>query len=143
MIQGINHVGVAVKNLDDAVAFLQNVYGGVLISRTVYESERFESALVRVGGARIELLAGTDSSGLIAKFVGKRGEGIHHVSLQVDQFDDTLRDLKTKGLRVISEADTKEFKAAFIHPSGNLGVLTEIIEPKQDHMRVPYSVQRK
>jgi 4-hydroxyphenylpyruvate dioxygenase-like putative hemolysin len=59
-----------------------------------------------------------------------RGEGIHHVSLEVDQFDQLIKEFKAKGLRVMAEAETEDFKAAFIHPQGNLGVLTEIVEPK-------------
>lgn len=130
MIKRFNHVGVAVKNLEQAIQFFENAFNGVLISRTVYEDQQMESAFVQVGDAHFELMASTAPEGLISKFIQNRGEGIHHVSLQVDHFDDTIGELKAKGLRVISEADTKDFKAAFIHPAGNFGVLTEIIEPK-------------
>ncbi len=130
MIKRFNHIGVAVKNLDEAVEFFENAFGGVLISRTTYEDQKIKSAFVKVGGAHFELMASTDREGLIAKFIDNRGQGIHHVSLQVDQFDKVISGLKANGLRVMSEADTDDFKAAFIHPKSNLGLLMEIIEPK-------------
>jgi methylmalonyl-CoA/ethylmalonyl-CoA epimerase len=130
VIKGFNHVGIAVKNLEDAIAFFERTYGAKVVWRETYEDEEFETALVSIGHLRFELLSGLDSGSLVSRFVENRGEGIHHMSLEVDQFGEVIADLKAKGLNVMGETDTQDFKAAFIHPEGNFGVLTEIIEPK-------------
>lgn len=130
MIKRFNHVGIAVKNLDAAVEFFEKIYGAKLLRRKKFEEQKIESAFVAIGELQFELSASLEPQSVIAKFIQNRGEGIHHVSLEVDQFDQVINELKAKGLRVLAEADTKDFKAAFIHPGSNLGVLTEIIEPK-------------
>ena len=131
MIKRFNHVGIAVKDLDRSIDFFEKTYGAQLLWRKKFEDQKIESAFVAIGEAQFELTASLEPESVIAKYIDSRGEGIHHVSLQVDQFDAVIKDLKAKGLRVIGETDTKDFKAAFIHPQSNLSVLTEIIEPKQ------------
>ena len=130
MIKKFNHVGIAVKNLDRAVQFFQETYGAKLVWRKKFEDLKIESALISIGEAQFELSASLEPQSVIDRFIESRGEGIHHVSLEVDQFDQVIGEIKAKGLRVISEADTEDFKAAFIHPQSNFGVLTEIIQPK-------------
>jgi methylmalonyl-CoA epimerase len=130
LIKKFNHVGIAVKNLDRAIEFFQKTYGAKQVWRKKNEKEKMESALISIGQAQFELLASLEPQSLIDRFIESRGEGIHHVSLEVDQFDQAIVAIKAKGLRVISEADTDDFKAAFIHPQSNFGVLTEIIQPK-------------
>ncbi len=132
MIKKFNHVGVAVKDLDSTVKFFEKTYGAKLLWRRKFEDQKIESAFVSVGEVQFELSASLESHSVIAKFIENRGEGIHHVSLEVDQFDQVIKDLKANGLRVLAEADTKDFRAAFIHPQSNFGMLTEIIEPKHD-----------
>lgn len=131
MIKKINHVGIAVKNLDRAVEFFQETYGAKLVGRKKFDDQKMESALISIAEAQFELLASLEPQSLIDKFIESRGEGVHHVSLEVDQFDQVIEEIKAKGLRVISEADTEDFKAAFIHPQSNLGMLTEIVQPKR------------
>ena len=130
MIKRFNHVGIAVKDLDKAVAFFEEMYGTRLIRRDRYEAQQFETALVGIGDMRLELIASLDPESLIARFIEDRGEGIHHMSLEVDQFEQAIREFRGKGLKVLGVTETVDFKAAFIHPQGNLGVLTEIMEPK-------------
>ena len=130
MIKRFNHVGIAVKDLDRTVEFFEKTYGAKLLWRKKFEDQKIESAFVAIGEARFELTASLEPESVIAKFIESRGEGIHHVSLEVDQFDQVIKEFKAKGSRVMAEADTEDFKAAFIHPQGNFGVLTEIIEPK-------------
>ena len=130
MIKKFNHVGIAVKNLDRAVEFFQETYGAKLVWRKKYQDDKMETALISIGEAQFELLASLEPKSLVDQFIESRGEGIHHVSLEVDQFDQAIEAIKAKGLRVISEADTEDFKAAFIHPQSSFGVLTEIIKPK-------------
>ncbi|MFH0768409.1 MAG: VOC family protein [Chloroflexota bacterium] len=131
MIKKFNHVGIAVKNLDRAVEFFQETYGAKLVWRAKFEDLKLESAFISIGEARFELSASLEPNSVIDKFIESRGEGVHHVSLEVDQFDQVIKEIKAKGLRVISEADTEDFKAAFIHPQSNFGVLTEIVQPKR------------
>jgi len=130
MIKRFNHVGVAVRNLEQAIDFFQKTYGAKLVWRKKFEDQKIESALISIGEAQLELSASLEPQSVIDKFIESRGEGIHHVSFEVDNFDQVIEDIKAKGLKVISEADTEDFKAAFIHPQSSFGVLTEIIEPK-------------
>jgi methylmalonyl-CoA/ethylmalonyl-CoA epimerase len=130
LIKKFNHVGIAVKNLDRAVQFFHETYGAKLVWRKKFDDLKIESALISIGEAQFELSASLEPQSVIDKFIESRGEGIHHVSLEVDQFDRVMEEIKAKGLRVISEADTEDFKAAFIHPQSNFGVLIEIIQPK-------------
>lgn len=112
------------------MAFFETTYGTKLIWRATYEDQKFETALVGAGDLRFELLAPLGEGSFIAKFIEDKGEGIHHMSLEVGRFEETIAAFKAKGLKVMGEADTENFKAAFIHPQGNYGVLAEIIEPK-------------
>ena len=130
LIKKFNHVGIAVKNLDRTIEFFEKTYGAKLLWRKKFEDQKIESALVSIGEAKFELTASLEPESVIAKFIENRGEGIHHVSLEVDQFDQVIEEFKAKGSRVMAEADTEDFKAAFIHPQSNFGVLTEIIQPK-------------
>jgi methylmalonyl-CoA/ethylmalonyl-CoA epimerase len=130
MIKRFNHVGIAVRNLDRAVEFFQETYGAKIVWRKKYEDVKMDTALISIGEAQFELLASLEPQSLIDRFIESRGEGIHHVSLEVDHFEQVIEDIKAKGLKVISEADTEDFKAAFIHPQSSFGVLTEIIQPK-------------
>jgi methylmalonyl-CoA/ethylmalonyl-CoA epimerase len=130
MIKRFNHVGIAVRDLNAAMAFFEEIYGARLIRRDRYEDEQFETALVGIGDTHLELIASLAPGSFIAGFIEKRGEGIHHMSLEVDRFEEVIKDFREKGLQIMGVTDTAGFQAAFIHPQGNLGVLTEIIEPK-------------
>ena len=126
----IEHIGIAVSNLESSILFYESIFGLKCYKIEEVADQRVRTAFFMVGQTKIELLESTDPEGPIGKFIEKKGEGIHHISLQVDQFGEVIQELKAKGLRVIEEADTKDFKAAFIHPRNNFGVLTEIIQPK-------------
>ena len=135
MIQKINHVGIAVKDLEKALVFFKNTFGAKVVSKEAYEDHEFVTVLIAIGEAHFEILASSKPGSMIDKYIKTRKEGIHHVSLQVDNFDRTIRDFKKKGLKVIGEIKTAEFKAAefkaaFIHPADNFGILMEIIELK-------------
>ena len=131
MIKNINHVGIFVKDLDDAVDFFKKTYGARVIWRKKFEDMKLESAFVEMGKAKFELSAGLDPESMVSKYIEASGPGIHHVSLEVDRFDQTISEFREKGLKIVAEADTEDFKAAFLHPEGNLGILTEVIEPKE------------
>jgi methylmalonyl-CoA/ethylmalonyl-CoA epimerase len=130
MIKSLNHVGIAVKDLEKTLAFFESNFGAKTISKTVFHDQKFISAIVAMGEARFEVLASCEKGSMIDKYIEARTEGIHHVSLQVDDFEEMIRDCRAKGLKVIGEVDMPEFKAAFIHPANNFGVLMEIVELK-------------
>lgn len=131
MIKKIYHVGIAVRNLDSAIKFLEETYGAKLLWRKTFESQKMESAFISLGEAYFEVASSLDPEGVIGKFVQSRGEGIHHVSLEVDDIDRTIEELRGKGLTVMGEAATADFKVAFVHPQNNLGMLVELYQPKR------------
>jgi methylmalonyl-CoA epimerase len=130
VISKLNHVGIAVKDLEKTVALFEQAFGAKLISKTAYEAEKFVSAVMNIGEAQFEILASLESGSMIDKHIEARGEGLHHVSLQVDHFDESIEHFRVNGLKVIGEADMADFKAAFIHPASNFGILIEVVEPK-------------
>jgi methylmalonyl-CoA epimerase len=135
MIKGINHIGIAVKDLKETVEFFRSIFGATVLLHEEYTKEKIESIFVEVGSARLELTGSLDHGSIIDRFLEKSGQGIHHVSLEVDDFDRLIADLKVKGLTIIGETDTEAFKAAFVHPKSAFGMLLEIIEPKKEEYR--------
>jgi methylmalonyl-CoA/ethylmalonyl-CoA epimerase len=130
MIKGINHVAIAVINLDSAIQFLSENYGAKLLWREKFDDQKLESAFISIGESRFELSASLEKGSVIDKFIESRGEGIHHISLEITHYDPVVKKFKANGLKVVGESETDDFKAAFIHPQGNLGVLVEITQPK-------------
>jgi methylmalonyl-CoA epimerase len=130
MIKKIHHVGIAVRNLDNAIKFFEQTYGAKLLWRRALESQKVESAFVSVGEVQFELSSSLDPQGVIGKYIESRGEGIHHISLEVDNIDQVIKAISNKGLTITGETTTKDFKLAFVHPQNNFGVLMELYEPK-------------
>ncbi len=130
MIKGFNHVGIAAKDLERTLEFFVKTCGAREIWRSRFEDEKFETVLVAIGEARFELLGSLEPGSIIDKFIRTRGEGIHHVSIEVDEFDRVIDHFRAEGMRLMGGTETKDFKAVFIHPQSMSGVLTEIIEPK-------------
>lgn len=126
----IDHLGVAVKSLAAARTFYENL-GLTVVGEETVESEQVRLAMVPVGETRIELLEATSPESAIARFIAKRGEGLHHVALRVDDLAATVERLKKKGTRLISE-DIKVGAGGhlyvFVHPSSTGGVLLELCE---------------
>ncbi|HEY6936439.1 MAG TPA: methylmalonyl-CoA epimerase [Terriglobales bacterium] len=126
----IDHLGVAVKSLAAARTFYENLGLSVVGEETV-EGEQVRLAMVPVGESRIELLEATSPESAIARFIAKRGEGLHHIALRVDDLAATVDRLKASGTRLISE-DIKIGAGGhlyvFVHPSSTGGVLLELCE---------------
>lgn len=126
----IDHLGVAVKSLAAARAFYENL-GLTVVGEETVESEQVRLAMVPVGEARIELLEATSPESAIARFIAKRGEGLHHVALRVNDLAATVERLRKKGTRLISD-DIKVGAGGhlyvFVHPSSTGGVLLELCE---------------
>lgn len=119
MIQGIHHVGLAVQSIDTVAAFLGEVFGAKLVGGPGLETSEFLSRMIKVGEDYFELLEPRGKDGLIERFLNTRGEGIHHVSLRVENLEELLELCETKGMTLIGRR--------FIHPKSAHGVLIELI----------------
>ncbi|WP_459210109.1 methylmalonyl-CoA epimerase [Aquimarina rhabdastrellae] len=130
-INKIEHLGIAVKDIDQANTIYEKLLGVPPYKQETVESEAVITSFFQVGENKIELLASTSPEGTIAKFIEKRGEGIHHVAFDVDDIEKELARLKNEGFTILNEkpklgADNK--RVAFIHPKGTNGVLVELCE---------------
>lgn len=130
MIRKIDHVGIAVKSLDDAVE-TYSALGFEIKEFEEVEEQKVRVAMLPIGESRIELLEATSDDSAIAKFISSRGEGIHHIAINVENIDEALQKVKNAGLRLIDErprigAGGK--KVAFVHPKSTHGVLLEFVE---------------
>jgi methylmalonyl-CoA epimerase len=130
----VDHIGIAVRDLDDGKALYGETLGLKLVFEEEVPTERVRVAGYDGGGLRIELLASTDPEGPIAKFVAKRGPGIHHVCYRVDDIEAVLRRLKARGIEPIGDAPRPGAggcRVAFLHPRDAGGVLVELSEPPE------------
>ena len=131
----IDHVGVAVEDLDAALALYREAFGLDVEHREVVEGQGVEAALIGVGEGHVELLAPLGERTPVGKFLARRGPGLHHVAYQVSDVDSTLDTLRAAGLRLIDEtarAGIRESRVAFLHPEATGGVLTEVVQPAGD-----------
>jgi len=127
----IDHIGIASKSIDQVAPFWNAILGLPIEGRETVEEQKSTTAFLPVGESEIEILESTAPDGPIAKFIESRGEGIHHVSLRVDNIERALKELKEKGIRLIDEKPREGAgggKIAFIHPKSTNGVLVELSE---------------
>jgi methylmalonyl-CoA/ethylmalonyl-CoA epimerase len=135
MLGKIEHVAVAVADLDAAVALYRDVWGLEVEARERVEDQGVEEAMVKIGESYIQLLGATGPDTTVGKFLERRGEGLHHIAYEVDDLVGTLAELKEQGVPLIDEAPRKGGRGhmvAFVHPKGNRGLLVELIQ-KPDH----------
>jgi methylmalonyl-CoA/ethylmalonyl-CoA epimerase len=128
----IDHVGVAVADLDAAIALHRDTYGMALVHRETVESQGVDAVLLDVGESHVELLAPLGEDTPVGRFLAKRGPGLHHVAYRVDDVAATLDALRSAGLQLLDEAPRSGIRGsrvAFLHPSASGGVLTEIVQP--------------
>ncbi len=131
MITRINHVGIVVKSIDDAVKLYTDVLGLKVKDVEVLEGMKIKTALIPVGESKIELIESTDPEGIIAKYIERKGEGLHHLALEVSNIQDALGALVNKGVALIDEKPRngiENTKIAFLHPKGTKSVLIELVE---------------
>lgn len=131
MIQKINHIGIAVRALDEHIPFYQDVLGLTLAGIEEVADQQVRVAMFRVGEVQIELLEPLSEESPIAKFMEKKGEGMHHIAYQTDDIHQELDQLKEKEIRLIDElprSGAHGSQIAFIHPKSSARVLTEICE---------------
>jgi methylmalonyl-CoA/ethylmalonyl-CoA epimerase len=127
----IEHVAVAVGDLDGALERLAELWGVRPESRERVEDQGVEEAMVALGGSSLQLVSPTDQSSTVARFLERRGEGLHHIALEVSDLAATLADLKAKGVRLVDEEPRtggRGRQVAFVHPRGNLGLLVELVQ---------------
>jgi methylmalonyl-CoA epimerase len=132
MIKQISHLGIAVKNLEEAREFYRSVFG-LESSEPITDGEgTIKVSMVEVGGVLIELLQPTGNEGVMAKFLEKRGEGFHHICYEVEDINAEIASLKAAGIEVLGEVKPGvEGMSVFLHPRGTHGVLVELVEKKE------------
>ena len=132
MFTRIDHIGVAVEDLDAAIKLYERSFEMELAHRETVESQGVEAVLLDVGDGHVELLAPLGPDTPVGKFIAKKGPGIHHVAYAVEDIDAALEQVKAAGLRLIDEeprTGIRRSRVAFLHPSATGSVLTEIVQP--------------
>jgi len=127
----IDHVAIAVHDLDAAILWYESVFGAEVVHREVVESDGVDEALVKVAESYIQLLAPTRDDSPVAKYLAKNGEGLHHIAYRVDDCAGALEALKASGVRVIDEVPrpgSRGTTVAFVHPKSSFGTLIELVE---------------
>jgi len=125
----IEHIGIAVKNLDESIKFYEEILGLKCYAIEVVEDQKVKTAFFQIGETKIELLESTHPDGPVAKFIEKRGEGIHHIAFKTNDINSSLKELKEKNVRLIDENPRKgaeKLDIGFIHPKSAHGVLIEL-----------------
>jgi methylmalonyl-CoA/ethylmalonyl-CoA epimerase len=132
MLAAIDHTGIAVADIEQSLAFYRDVLGLVLVHRETLLEQGVEAVLFDVGESHVELIAPLGPETGLARFLGQRGPGLHHLAYRVDDIEATLASLSAAGVRLIDEqprTGIRGSRVAFVHPAAAGGVLTEIVEP--------------
>ena len=136
MFARIDHIGVAVEDLDAALAVYEGDFGIELVHREVVEEQGVEAVLLDVGENHVELLQPLGPDTPVGKYLERRGAGIHHVAYQVQDIDAELERLRAAGVELIDQSPRtgiRGSRVAFLHPAWSGGVLTEIVQPAKEH----------
>lgn len=134
MIKKLDHIGIAVRNLQEASRFYEEVLGLKVVGTEVVSDQKVRIAFIPLGDTRIELLEATQPDGPVAKFIEKRGEGIHHIALAVENINTEIERLNEKGIQLIDAYPRKgahQLRIAFVHPKSSHGVLLELSESQE------------
>lgn len=130
----IEHIGIAVKNLENSISFYEKVLGLKCYNIEEVPDQKVRTAFFMLGQTKIELLESTDPEGPVGKFIEKRGEGVHHIAFAVKDISRQLRHAKNEGVKLIDTSPRKGaegLEIAFLHPGSTGGVLIEICEDKE------------
>jgi len=136
MFARVDHIGVAVEDLEAAIALHEDAYGMALVHREVVDDQGVEAVLLDVGENHVELLRPLAEESPVGRFLANRGPGLHHVAYQVTDVQAVLADLRARGLQLIDETPRtgiRGSRVAFLHPAACGGVLTEIVQPAEGH----------
>jgi methylmalonyl-CoA epimerase len=130
-VKHIDHIGIAVKGLDQASAFYKDILGLEVKAIETVAEQKVNVAFIPITDSEVELLESTEADGPVAKFIEARGEGVQHIAFRVENIEEALAELKAKGIRLIDQNPRKGAggaRIAFIHPKETNGVLVEICE---------------
>jgi methylmalonyl-CoA/ethylmalonyl-CoA epimerase len=131
MLRKIEHVAVAVSDMDAAIEHYRDVWGLEVEHRERVEDQGVEEAMLSLGESHLQLLAPSGADTTVARFLDRRGEGLHHIAYEVDDLEAALSELKAKGVELIDEAPRpggRGHMVAFVHPRDNHGLLVELIQ---------------
>lgn len=134
MFARVDHIGIAVADLDAAIALHEDTYEMTLVHRETVAEQGVEAVLLDVGENHVELLRALDDDSPVGRFLANRGPGLHHVAYQVADVDATLATLRGRGVQLIDETPRtgiRGSRVAFLHPASAGGVLTEIVQPAE------------
>jgi methylmalonyl-CoA/ethylmalonyl-CoA epimerase len=128
MLKRVNHIGIAVQDLDKAIEFWNKMFG--VQTPTPVTERDMRICMIQLGDLLVELIAPVGTEGVMAKHIEKRGEGIHHVCYEVDDIYKAVEEMSAKGMRFVSKEPREgaEGKVVFLHPSATQGVLTELVQ---------------
>lgn len=129
----IEHIGIAVKSLDEAIPFYEKMLGTSCYAVEEVKDQKVRTAFLKIGQTKIELLESTEPDGPIGKYIEKRGEGIHHIAYAVEDIESHLKEAEENGIRLIDQQPrngAEGLQIAFLHPKSTFGVLTEFCEDK-------------
>jgi len=132
-ISHIEHIGIAVTNLKEAILYYENVLGMKCYAIEEVTDQKVKTAFFKVGQTKIELLESTDPEGPIGKFLEKKGPGVHHLAFAVENVNEALKDVAANGIQLIdktSRRGAEGLNIGFLHPKSTLGVLTELCADK-------------
>ncbi|MCC8034474.1 MAG: methylmalonyl-CoA epimerase [Rikenellaceae bacterium] len=132
-VSHIEHLGIAVKSLEEAIPYWENILGLECYNIEEVADQKVKTAFFKVGDVKIELLEATSQDSPVAKFIEKKGQGVHHIAFAVDGIEEALEEVSSKGIELIDKAPRKGAEGldiAFLHPKSTFGVLTEFCEDK-------------
>lgn len=132
-ITHIEHIGIAVENMEEAIAYYENVLGLTCYAIEEVADQKVKTAFFQVGQTKVELLETTDPDGPIGKFIGNRGPGLHHIAFAVDDVAESLQQAEDKGIRLIDKTPrpgAENLRIGFLHPKSTFGALTEFCGKK-------------
>ena len=136
MLNKIEHIALAVEDLETAVTHYKEVWGLEVEHRERVEDQGVEEAMLPLGDSYLQLLGPTGPDTTVGRFVASKGEGLHHIAYEVDDLEASLAELKAKGVRLIDEVPRKGGRGhmvAFVHPKSNHGLLVELIQAPKGH----------
>ena len=131
--QFIEHIGIAVENLEESISYYENVLGLKCYSVEEVKDQKVKTAFFKVGQTKLELLEATSEDSPVAKFIAKRGQGVHHLAFAVNDVEKQLKSVEGQGVKLIDEVPRKGAEGldiGFLHPKSTFGVLTELCEDK-------------
>jgi methylmalonyl-CoA/ethylmalonyl-CoA epimerase len=131
VLHKIEHIALAVSNLDEAIRFYEDVWGLKVVHRERVDQQGIEEAMLPLGDSFLQLVAPTHSDSTVGRFLARRGEGLHHIAYEVDDLEAAISKLERSGVHLVDEQPRpggRGHRVVFVHPEGNRGVLVELIQ---------------